>query len=126
MFQLRAAMVDIPWATVPKLKFSKLQLVLASTYTKFVFRYNVTNVIHLQKPIVKSVHLLCCPVFVPQITGGAFPWGEVTEKVSVRHSVACVTGAPFALFCSPFSNVVTVCVRVLGPLITKVLKSSRS
>ncbi len=29
--------------------------------------------------------LLCCPVLVPQMTGGAWPLGLLTLKESVRH-----------------------------------------
>ena len=63
---------------------------------------------------------------MPQIAGGAFPPFPVTVNVSVKHCVAELAAIPPAtvVILSPLRMVI-VLVAVLGPVITKVLKSSR-
>ena len=71
--------------------------------------------------------VLCCPVFNPQMTGGTLPPGPVTEKVSVRHWVAVETLFPNPVFTTtPLSSNSIDVVVVLGPAITKLLKSNRT
>jgi hypothetical protein len=71
-------------------------------------------------------YLLCSPLFVPQITGLLLPpLEEVTENVSVRHSVAVVAPSPPALG-APFKIFMAVVIDVDGPVMTKVLKSKRN
>jgi hypothetical protein len=60
------------------------------------------------------------------MTGGEFPPFPVTEKVSVRHSVAKFWGIVPAAARAPFNVKKAEDVRVLGPLMTKLLKSRRS
>ena len=62
---------------------------------------------------------------VPQIIGGALPLGPVSEKVSVRHWVAWATTFPAAEATLPPTSYVVVEMSVEGPVMTKVLKSSR-
>ena len=77
--------------------------------------------------IIKGIYLPCCPVFVPQITGGTLPPGPVRENVSVRQLLAKVTGmAPTARgTILPPISVATLVAMVVGPAMTKVLKSIR-
>ena len=65
-------------------------------------------------------------MFVPQITGGLPPGTPVIVNVSVRHWVAELIGTapPGAIL--PPTVLTTEAVRVLGPVITKVLKSKRN
>ena len=64
---------------------------------------------------------------MPQIAGGAFPPFPVTVNVSVKHCVAELTVTPLAtvVILSPL-RIAIVLTAVLGPVITKVLKSRRS
>jgi len=63
-------------------------------------------------------------VFVPQITGGELPF-PVTENVSVRQTVASLTFIPsFNGVKLPPAIVNDDIVKVFGPVMTKVLKSS--
>ena len=69
----------------------------------------------------------CCPVLVPQITGGVLPAGPVMVKVSVLHWVRCETAFPAAAAVSvPKSVFPIVVVNVFGPAMTKLVKSTRS
>lgn len=79
-----------------------------------------------RKHLIWSRSLQCSPVLVPQMTGGALPDGLVTWKVSVRHCPSVVTSRPFRLTPTRLSKRAspTVVVNVLGPLMTKLLKSS--
>ena len=70
-------------------------------------------------------NLLCCPLLVPQMTGGTLPAGPVNEKVSVRHCVAVLTAFPAAVAVLPPTSHPLDKVIVVGPAITKLLKSSR-
>ena len=73
------------------------------------------------------IYLLCCPVLVPQMTGGTLPPGPVTENESVRHCVAVETITPFPVIVgTPLASEYADVVIVLGPAITKELKSIRS
>ena len=64
------------------------------------------------------------------MTGGLGPPALVTENLSVRHWPAAETGTtcPSLPPTTPefFTSVVTVSVEVLGPVMMKVSKSSRS
>ena len=60
------------------------------------------------------------------MTGGTLPLGPVTENVSVRHWVARVTPVPPLPITVPWVMPVVDVVRVVGPAITKELKSNRS
>ncbi len=62
------------------------------------------------------------------MTGGLVPPVLVTEKVSVRHCVACVAGAPAAMdgATRPFRMDVVLVVAVDGPVIANVTKSKRN
>ena len=61
------------------------------------------------------------------MTGGTLPPGPVTEKVSVRHWVAVETVLPVPVaITTPLTSVSIEVEMVLGPAITKLLKSSRS
>ena len=64
-------------------------------------------------------------MFVPQITGGLPPATPVIVKVSVRHWVArlIATAPPEAIL--PPTVLTTEAVSVLGPVITKLMKSIR-
>ena len=73
-----------------------------------------------------SADLLCSPVLVPQMTGGTLPLGPVTEKVSVKHWVASLKAAVPVKRMLPFNDFETVVTTVVGPAITKELKSKRS
>ena len=64
-------------------------------------------------------------MFVPQIEGGLYPLPE-TEKESVTHCVAWLTALAPVLRRAPFTVRPTDVEVVLGPEITKVLKSRRS
>ena len=64
-------------------------------------------------------------MLVPQIAGGALPDGPVKEKVSVWHWVAVLTTLPAAVAMLPPTSHPLVSVTVDGPVITKLLKSSR-
>ena len=69
-------------------------------------------------------NLLCSPVFKPQIDGGVIdPPGFETENRSVEHWVApeCVAVAPTTF---PPITATLVAVKVDGPVIVKVSKSS--
>ena len=59
------------------------------------------------------------------MTGGTLPDDPVTENVSVKHWVARLTGAPSTV-ATPFSALKAKLVKVVGPEITKELKSNRS
>ena len=69
------------------------------------------------------IYLLCSPELTPQRTGLVDPPGLVTENESVKHCDAVDTSTPPA-FVAPFRILVEVSVKVLGPVMTKVLKSS--
>ncbi len=60
--------------------------------------------------------------------GGLGPSGLVTLNVSVRHLVKSVTGMVPSAPTTPafFTSFVVVAVEVLGPLMTKLTKSSLS
>ena len=60
------------------------------------------------------------------MTGGTLPAGPVSENVSVRHCVAVLTGAPAGLVMLPPISKRLEAVTVVGPVITKLLKSSRN
>ena len=72
---------------------------------------------------------LCCPVFVPQITGIGFVF-VVTEKVSVRHCDERATSFNLARVAAtsepPDSNFPTTSIAVVGPAMTKVSRSNLS
>ena len=74
-----------------------------------------------------EIILLCSSVAVPQICGGLGPPGFEIEKTSVKHLEASDEALPPAATDAPAvvkaSVVVTV---VMGPFITKVMKSSLS
>jgi hypothetical protein len=65
-------------------------------------------------------------LFVPQITGGTLPAGPVRENVSVRHWVAELILTPAAsVVVLPPTSYPTEVVTVVGPAMTKLLKSIR-
>jgi len=57
------------------------------------------------------------------MTGGLDEY-PVTENVSVKHCVAKDTAFPAAVTEAPLSSKTDVVVKVLGPVMTNVLKSS--
>ena len=57
------------------------------------------------------------------MTGGAVPPLPVTEKVSVKHSVAKDDGTPAEVLIWPAKTMKLAAVRVLGPAMTKVFMS---
>jgi hypothetical protein len=65
-------------------------------------------------------------MFIPQMTGGAFPPGLVTTKESRRHSLAVVTFLlAVAGRSTPLLRLPTTLTKLVpGPEIEKVLKSS--
>lgn len=73
----------------------------------------VVAVLELPKELVRTLHwsqagmYMCSPVFVPHMTGGAFPQGLVTAKVSVWHSPMLLP-LPAAVLAGPIVIVVTV------------------
>ena len=77
--------------------------------------------------IVANATQLCSPVLVPQIWGGEFPPGLVTVNLSVRHWDASATLlAVAARLETPFRILLLDRDSVVGPVITKVVKSRRS
>ena len=64
---------------------------------------------------------------MPQIGEGLLPLpGLVTEKVSVRQLVANEDATPVVVLTDPAKFLKLEIVRVLGPVITKVVMSMRS
>jgi hypothetical protein len=55
----------------------------------------------LVKLYTNAINSLCSPVLVPHMTGGVLPDGPVSEKVSVRHSVAMLIALPPAAMLPP-------------------------
>ena len=80
----------------------------------------------VESTVNSLARLLCSPVLVPQMTGGTLPLGPVTEKVSVKHWVARLKAAVPVKRMLPFNDFETVVTTVVGPAITKELKSKRS
>ena len=116
--QLRLAKV-VPWAVCPRTKFKSLQAVLESTYT-----VDNENQLKNNSIFVSILSLLCSPLFVPQIAGGEDPDGFVTVKVSVRHRLAVeISLAAPAEITFPVAFAKEV-VKVDGPVMVKVSKSS--
>ena len=65
-------------------------------------------------------------MIVPQITGGTLPPGPVSENVSVRQLLAKATRtAPAAGVILPPISAATAVATVVGPAMTKELKSIR-
>jgi hypothetical protein len=64
-------------------------------------------------------------VFTPQRTLDDPPVAVVTENVSVRHCEAVEAPLP-AVLGAPFKILTVVVAKVLGPVMTKVLKSNLS
>ena len=110
--------VVVPMAEAPNVKSKLLHASAASKYT----RIN-KKIIHYPVAVVVCF-LLCWPVKVPQ-TIGRLAW-LVMVKVSVRHCVADETARPLPGLGvrTPFSSSPTDVESVLGPEMTKVLKSS--
>ena len=79
-------------------------------------------------PLSAEVCLRCCPVNLPQRTGGAVFPGLVTEKESVRHCPQLLTSTPSAFMFTSSPNAVlpTMFEEVLGPVMRKLVKSSLS
>lgn len=69
--------------------------------------------------------VLCSPVLTPQIVGGAFPPGLVTENLSAMHWEAVEEAIP-VLPTLPLLMVVTAVSMVEGPVMVKAMKSNRS
>lgn len=89
---------------------------------------DICHTVHVFKDFgCGNIVLLCALVLVPQITDGAVV-PPVTEKVSVRQLVARDNAVPVAPMppTPPRLTLANVMVRVLGPLMTKVVKSRRS
>ena len=86
-------------------------------------------------PMLKSSRLhsseastyMCSPLLVPQIRGGVIPPGLVTEKVSVTHLVlveAVMAAGAARLAGFPLRRLTVLVVSVVGPAMTKELKSN--
>lgn len=71
------------------------------------------------------ISLLCWPLFVPQIEGGAHPDGLDTEKLSVKQAPAKVLGVPAMSGC-PYAVIIRGSTEVDGPDMINWSKSSLS
>jgi len=103
------------------------RLLLHSTCVTLIVKAEVEAVEALPMLALRTLHwslagmYICCPVLVPQITGGAFPPGVVTVKESVSQ-LPILLADPSAAVAGPtvMSEAVT------GLLSANVSKSSRS